>query len=63
MRPSCGAPPRDDLSAIGDFYEVLDFSQDPNYQLSLPSLNNNFLIAAIIMVLTAQAAGRPSGGV
>jgi phospholipase C len=54
------APPRDGLSAIGDFYEVLDFSQDPNYQLSLPSLNNNFLIAAIIMVLTAQAAGRPS---
>ena len=63
MRPSCGAPPRDGLSAIGDFYEVLDFSQDPNYHPTLPSLNNYFLIAGIVMVLAAQAAGRSSGGV
>jgi phospholipase C len=55
------APPRDGLSAIGDFYEVLDFSQDPNYQPSLPMLNNYFLIAEIVMVLAAQAAALPSG--
>ena len=48
------APPRDGLSAIGDFYEVLDFSQDPNYQPTLPSLNNYFLIAEIVMVLAAS---------
>src|SRR5256714_1943783 len=30
------APPRDDLSYIGDFYEVFDFSQDPNYYPPLP---------------------------
>ena len=55
------APPRDGLSAIGDFYEVLDFSQDPNYQPSLPTLNNYFMIAEIVMVLAAQAAALPSG--
>src|SRR6266568_4041387 len=54
------APPRDGLSAIGDFYEALDFSQDPNYQPSLPSLNNYFLIAEIAIVLAAQAATQPS---
>jgi len=32
------APPRDRLPHLGDFYEVFDFSQDPNYQPSLPSL-------------------------
>ncbi len=32
------APPRDGLARIGDFYEVFDFSQDPNYYPSLPSL-------------------------
>ena len=32
------APPRDGLSQIGDFYEVFNFSQDPNYHPSLPSL-------------------------
>ncbi len=32
------APPRDGLSQIGDFSEVFDFSQDPNYHPSLPSL-------------------------
>lgn len=30
------APPRDRLPQIGDFSEVFDFSQDPNYQPSLP---------------------------
>jgi len=32
------APPRDGLARIGDFYEVFDFSQNPNYYPSLPSL-------------------------
>lgn len=32
------APPRDGLPQIGDFSEVFDFSQDPNYHPSLPSL-------------------------
>ena len=32
------APPRDHLSHTGDFYEVLDFSQDPDYHPSLPSV-------------------------
>jgi len=32
------APPRDGLSQIGDFYDVFDFSQDPNYHPHLPSL-------------------------
>jgi phospholipase C len=32
------APPRDGLSRIGDFFEVLNFLQDPNYYPSLPSL-------------------------
>ena len=32
------APPRDGLSHTGNFYEVLDFSQDPNYHPSLPSI-------------------------
>jgi phospholipase C len=52
------APPRDGLSTIGDFYEVLDFSQDANYQPSLPSLNNDYLIAAILMGLAAQAVAQ-----
>jgi phospholipase C len=36
---SLGPParPRDGLSQIGDFYEVFNFSQDPNYYPSLPS--------------------------
>jgi phospholipase C len=54
------APPRDGLPAIGDFYEVLDFSQDAHYQPSLPSLNNDFLIDGIITLLTAQAAAQLS---
>jgi phospholipase C len=54
------APPRDGLSAIGDFYEVFDFSQDPNYQPSLPTLNNYFLIAEIVIMLATQAAPQPS---
>lgn len=54
------APPRDRLSAIGDFYEVLDFAQDPDYQPSLPSLNNYLLIAEIVVALAAQASGRAS---
>ncbi|HEX6478602.1 MAG TPA: alkaline phosphatase family protein [Ktedonobacteraceae bacterium] len=32
------APPRDGLSQIGDFFEAFDFSQNPNYYPSLPSL-------------------------
>jgi phospholipase C len=32
------APPRDGLTQIGDFYEVLDFKQNPNYNPQLPSL-------------------------
>jgi len=32
------APPRDGLPHIGDFSEVFDFSQDPNYHPSLPFL-------------------------
>jgi phospholipase C len=32
------APPRDGLRQIGDFSEAFDFSQDPNYHPSLPSL-------------------------
>jgi phospholipase C len=32
------APPRDDLRHIGDFSEVFDFAQHPNYHPSLPSL-------------------------
>ncbi len=28
-------PPRDGLSQIGDFYEVFDFTQNPNYHLTL----------------------------
>ena len=32
------APPRDRLSHTGDFYEVLDFSQDTDYHPSLPSV-------------------------
>jgi phospholipase C len=34
------APPRDGLARIGDFYEAFDFSQDPNYYPSLPSLRS-----------------------
>ena len=32
------APPRDALKQLGDFFEAFDFSQDPNYHPSLPSL-------------------------
>ena len=32
------APPRDALPQIGDFYEAFDFTQNPNYYPSLPSL-------------------------
>ena len=32
------APPRDGLSQLGDFYEAFDFSQNPDYYPSLPSL-------------------------
>ncbi len=32
------APPHDGLPQIGDFSEAFDFSQDPNYHPSLPSL-------------------------
>jgi phospholipase C len=31
------APPRDGLPQLGDFYEVFDFSQNPDYHPSLPS--------------------------
>ncbi len=34
------APPRDGLARIGDFYEVFDFSQDPNYYPSLQRWGN-----------------------
>jgi phospholipase C len=30
------APPRDGLKEIGDFMEVFDFTQNPNYQPKLP---------------------------
>lgn len=33
------APPRDALPQIGDFYEAFDFTQNPNYYPSLPSLD------------------------
>lgn len=32
------APPRDGLAQLGDFYEAFDFSQNPDYYPSLPSL-------------------------
>jgi phospholipase C len=48
------APPRDGLSQIGDFYEVFDFSQDPNYSPSLPSLDI-YLFAGFMMTLLAKA--------
>jgi phospholipase C len=31
------APPRDRLDQLGDFYEVFDFTQDPNYYPQLPA--------------------------
>ena len=31
------APPRDNLPQFGDFYEALDFSQNPDYSPTLPS--------------------------
>ncbi len=34
------APPRDGLARIGDFYEVFDFSQNPNYYPSLQRWGN-----------------------
>jgi phospholipase C len=33
------APPRDALPQLGDFYEAFDFTQNPNYYPSLPSLD------------------------
>lgn len=48
------APPRDGLSIIGDFYEVFDFSQDLDYQPSLPS-TDNYMIAEFVIVLAAKA--------
>lgn len=33
------APPRDSLSQLGDFYEAFDFTQNPNYHPSLPSID------------------------
>src|SRR5260370_7658917 len=39
------APPRDGLSAIRVFYRVLNFSQHPHHQPSLPPLTNYFLTA------------------
>ena len=53
------APPRDGLSHIGDFYEVLDFSQDPHYYPSLSPLYN-YLIAEFVIVLAAKAAAHSS---
>ena len=32
------APPRDALTQLGDFYEAFDFSQDPNYHPTLPTI-------------------------
>lgn len=32
------APPRDNLPQFGDFYEVFDFTQNPDYHPNLPSL-------------------------
>jgi phospholipase C len=32
------APPRDALSQLGDFYEAFDFSQDPKYYPTLPTV-------------------------
>jgi hypothetical protein len=43
----------------GDFYEVFDFSQDPNYYPSLPSLGI-YLIAGFMMTLVAEAVTQSS---
>ena len=32
------APPRDNLAQLGDFYEVFDFTQNPNYYPHLPKV-------------------------
>jgi phospholipase C len=32
------APPRDGLEQLGDFYEVFDFTQNPNYSPNLPKV-------------------------
>ncbi len=32
------APPRDTLAQLGDFYEAFDFTQDPNYHPTLPTV-------------------------
>lgn len=32
------APPRDGLKQLGDFYEVFDFTQNPNYSPNLPKV-------------------------
>src|SRR6266567_2514085 len=34
------APPRDGLPQLGDFYEIFDFTQNPDYHPKLPSLFN-----------------------
>jgi phospholipase C len=47
------APPRDSLSDIGDFSEVFDFAQDPNYHPSLPTLDN-YWIAEFVIALVAK---------
>ncbi len=36
------APPRDALPQIGDFYEAFDFSQNPDYYPSLPSMDSDY---------------------
>jgi phospholipase C len=56
------APPRDGLSAIGDFYEVLDFAQDPRYQPPLPTSINYLLIAEIVAALAATQPSAESAG-
>lgn len=38
MATGPAAPPRDALAQLGDFYEAFDFSQDPNYHPSLPTV-------------------------
>ncbi len=42
------APPRDGLAKLGDFYEAFDFSQDPNYYPSLPTLDNVMTLARYV---------------
>jgi phospholipase C len=37
-RSGPAAPPRDGLKQLGDFYEVFDFTQNPNYSPNLPTV-------------------------